>query len=115
MDIQDCKRQSELYEEIQDSDMEKQDESKNSHPHIIQYKGFVEMIDYSELPHTTTENSYHLAVSKATEDESQSQYEGYVGMKDYTDSMLSPTEILTSQDESVEKEGESVSHPQSPH
>ena len=31
-------KESEVYEEIQDSDMDKQDESKNSHPHIIQYE-----------------------------------------------------------------------------
>ena len=54
----------------------------------------MEVIDYSESPHTPTEKFSNYVVSKATDNESQSQYEGFVGMTDYTDCILNPTEIL---------------------
>ena len=95
-------KESEIYEEIQDSDLEKQDDSGYSLPDI-QYEGSVEIVEYSESLKSTSEKCTNQAVSKATEGESQSQYDGCVDMKDYTDAMLSPSEITTSQTVSVEK------------
>ena len=95
-------KESEIYEEIQESDLEKQDDSGYSHPYI-QYEGSVEMLEYSESLKSPSEKFTDRAVSKAREGKTWTQYDGCVDMKDYTDSMLSPTEIPTSQTVSVEK------------